>query len=72
MDTDEDLRAHLLEEMRCQERVFVADGIHPEKLKLILKERGVSWEKIYETLFPGAPIPSACELPLGSLGKSSS
>ena len=48
-------------EPRCDRRIGQPEGVDPEKLDHIFSTRGPTWEKIYEILFPGAPIPSPCK-----------
>ena len=53
---------HLNAEERCrQQEPQIVEGVDEEKMRLITETWGVSWEGIYEILFPGAPIPSPCE-----------
>ena len=53
---------HLNMEERCkQEEPQIIEGVDEEKMRLITETWGVSWEGIYEVLFPGAPVPSPCE-----------
>ena len=48
-------------EPRCDRRIGQPEGVDQEKLDHIFSTRGPTWEKIYEILFPGAPIPSPCK-----------
>ena len=52
---------HANNEIRCERREPQPEGADQEKLELIFSIRGITWEKIYEVLFPGAPIPSPCK-----------
>ena len=54
------LTLHLNSDVICESRQPQPEGISKEKFDLI-SIRGISWEKIYEILFPGAFIPSPCE-----------
>ena len=57
-----DMVLHANSEIRCERREPQAqEGADQEKMRLITETWGVSWEKIYEILFPGAPIPSPCK-----------
>lgn len=53
---------HANAEERCERREpQVSEGVDQDKMRLITEKWGVSWEGIYEILFPGAPIPSPCK-----------
>ena len=53
---------HTNAEERCERREpQVPEGVDQDKLRLITEKWGVSWEGIYEILFPGAPVPSPCK-----------
>ena len=52
---------HANVEPRCDRRIGQPEGVDQEKLDHIFSTRGPTWEKIYEILFPGAPIPSPCK-----------
>lgn len=54
----EEMQSHANQNVRCEEREPLREGIDPRKMRLISSSWGVSWDKIYEILFPGAPIPS--------------
>ncbi|KAG8533974.1 uncharacterized protein KY384_001717 [Bacidia gigantensis] len=58
MDNTQELTEHLNEETRCQKQMPEPEGIDQTKMSLIKSKHGVSWESIYEILFPGARIPS--------------
>ena len=60
MASSDELTRHANSDIRCERREPQPEGIGEAKLELISR-RGVSWEYIYEVLFPGAPIPSPCE-----------
>lgn len=54
-----EMALHLNTEERCrQQEPQILEGVDEEKMRLITETWGVSWEGIYEILFPGAPIPS--------------
>lgn len=54
--------SHANTEERCEQREHGApDGVDQDKMRLITESWGVSWEGIYEILFPGAPVPSPCK-----------
>ena len=56
---------HLNAQERCKkEEPQVIEGVDEEKMRLITETWGISWEGIYEILFPGAPIPSPREFTL--------
>ena len=56
---------HLNTEERCRrQEPQVIEGVDEEKMRLITETWGISWEEIYEILFPGAPVPSPCEFTL--------
>ena len=59
------MSVHANLEERCeQQEPKIVEGIDKDKMRLITETWGVSWEGIYEILFPGAPIPSPCEFTL--------
>ena len=56
------MASHANAEERCEQREPQAlEGVDQDKMRLITDTWGVSWEGIYEILFPGAPIPSPCK-----------
>lgn len=53
---------HANAEKRCERKEPQAlEGVDQDKMRLITETWGVSWEQIYDILFPGAPIPSPCK-----------
>lgn len=59
------MSAHANLEERCeQQEPQMIEGVDNDKIRLITDTWGVSWDGIYEILFPGAPIPSPCEFTL--------
>ena len=61
MANPHEMSEHANVEPRCDRRIGQPEGVDQEKLDHILSTRGPTWEKIYEILFPGAPIPSPCK-----------
>ena len=61
MANPQEMSEHANVEPRCDRRIGQPEGVDQEKLDHILSTRGPTWEKIYEILFPGAPIPSPCK-----------
>ena len=57
----QEMRVHANMEPICERREIQPEGVDQEKLDHIFSIRGITWEKIYEILFPGAPIPSPCK-----------
>ena len=49
---------HANEENRCESADPQPEGIDHEKWSLITSSHGATWTKIYEIIFPGAPVPS--------------
>ena len=58
----QELDVHSNMDTRCERREPQPEGIDQQKLDLIYNIRGITWEKVYEILFPGAPVPSPCKL----------
>ena len=53
---------HANAEERCEQREPRAiEGVDQDKMRMITETWGISWEGIYEILFPGAPVPNPCE-----------
>lgn len=61
MPNQQELDVHANMEVACERQEAQPEGISQEKSDLIFSVRGITWEKIYEILFPGAPIPSPCK-----------
>lgn len=68
-----ELEAHAQQEQVCSAAPRLASriGVSLETKELLTNRKGLAnlpettkWEKIYETLFPGEPIPNPCESPL--------
>ncbi|KAL9134542.1 MAG: hypothetical protein Q9175_004270 [Cornicularia normoerica] len=58
-NSEAEMSLHANAEERCERREpQVAEGVDQDKMRLITETWGVSWEGIYEILFPGAPIPT--------------
>lgn len=49
---------HANEETRCERTDPQPEGIDQDRMRLITSSWGATWSKIYEILFPGAPVPS--------------
>lgn len=63
MNTLAEMGTHLKAVERCEERPQqLADGIDQDKMRFIHEKRGISWQGIYEIIFPGAPVPTQCKL----------
>lgn len=62
MKSQAEMTLHANAEERCERKEpQIQEGVDQEKMRMITETWGVSWEGIYEILFPGAPIPSACK-----------
>lgn len=62
MDSQTEMALHANAEERCERRdPQMLDGVDQDKMRMITETWGVSWEGIYEILFPGAPVPSPCK-----------
>lgn len=62
MKSQAEMTLHANAEERCERKEpQIQEGVDHEKMRMITETWGVSWEGIYEILFPGAPIPSACK-----------
>ena len=62
MKSQTELALHANAQERCeQKQPRVLEGIDDDKMRMITGTWGVSWEGIYEILFPGAPVPSPCK-----------
>ena len=57
----QELSRHTNEEQRCQQREPQQEGIDQDKMDLIESHWGARWGKIYEIIFPGAPVPDPCK-----------
>ena len=55
------LSVHSAEKERCLKRDRQQEGIDQYKMDLIESHWGATWEKIYEIIFPGAPMPTPCQ-----------
>ena len=61
MDSQMDMTSHANAEDRCERGDPQAlEGVDNDKMRMIADTWGITWEGIYEILFPGAPIPSPC------------
>ena len=61
-DKPDDLPAlskHLGEDNRCPENEVQVEGVDNTKWQLI-SVYGITWEKIYEIIWPGVPAPESC------------
>lgn len=70
MPSEKAFIAHANDDVRCEKREPPHEDIDQAKMELIDSIWGASWEDIYEILFPGAPIPSACRFSLNVLVQS--
>lgn len=62
MESQAEMALHANAQQRCEQKdPQVQEGVDHDKMRMITDTRGVSWEGIYEILFPGAPIPSPCK-----------
>ena len=62
LESQAEMSLHLNAKERCkQQEPQIIEGLDEEKMRLITETWGISWEGIYEILFPGAPVPSPCE-----------
>ena len=62
MESQAEMAVHANSEERCEQRDPQAqEGIDQDKMRMITDTWGISWEGIYEILFPGEPVPSPCE-----------
>ena len=61
MSSLREMDEHANMEIRCEGREAAPEGIDQEKFDHVFSIRGPTWEKIYEILFPGAPVPSPCK-----------
>ena len=53
---------HANAEERCERQEPQAqEGADSDKMRIITDTRGITWEGIYEILFPGAHVPSPCK-----------
>ena len=53
---------HANAEQRCERsELQVQEGVDQDKMRMITETRGISWDGIFEILFPGAPVPSPCK-----------
>ena len=66
MPSSQKLVDHLNERKRCLTEIPRPEGIDQSKMDRILGKWGVTWEGIYEIIFPGAPVPIPCKY-VGSL-----
>lgn len=61
MTSQAEMTLHANVEERCERKEpQVQEGVDPDKMRMITETWGISWEEIYEILFPGAPTPSPC------------
>ena len=60
LESTDALTRHAAASTACEVRVGIPEGVDSVKMNRI-SAWGVSWEKIYEILFPGREIPSPCE-----------
>ncbi|KAL2040510.1 hypothetical protein N7G274_006489 [Stereocaulon virgatum] len=58
MANEHEMSVHANEYRRCDRRDPQMEGISRDKLDLIESSWGASWEKMFEIIFPGAPVPS--------------
>lgn len=62
MTSQAEMTLHANTEERCEQKEPpTQEGVDHEKMRMITENWGISWEGIYEILFPGAPIPSRCK-----------
>ena len=53
---------HANAEERCERgEIQIQEGVDQDKMRMITETRGISWDGIFEILFPGAPVPSPCK-----------
>lgn len=62
MKTQSELEKHLNADIMCESREAQREGIDDDKWRLIGGTYGITWEGIYEIIWPGAPVPSPCKL----------
>ena len=61
MDSEIEMTLHANAQDRCEQGdPQTLEGVDNDKMRMITDTRGITWEGIYEILFPGAPIPSPC------------
>lgn len=58
----EEMGRHVNTDLRCEQGSTQSEeGICQEKMLLIGSKWGSTWEDMFKTFFPGAPVLSLCE-----------
>ena len=56
------MAVHANTQERCEQKEpQILEGVDHDRMRRISDTWGVSWEGIYEILFPGAPVPIPCK-----------